>query len=102
VMANPAVAEAIRQMAGWTVSLWLAAEPVHGHSGGHGSGKARMQPGTSGPMCGIVHLDDTDDGCFAFHRPGRAVVRLRYDQVVMWNAMQPPAPPPLPVEETPR
>jgi hypothetical protein len=67
-MGSPAVAEAIRNLAGWTVSLWLTAEPVYGHSGGHGSGNAKMQPGTSGPMRGTVELLEGSPDVFAFHR----------------------------------
>jgi hypothetical protein len=101
-MGNPAVAEAIRNLAGWTVSLWLTAEPVYGHSGGHGSGNAKMQPGTSGPMRGTVELLEGSPEVFAFHRYGRPAVRVRFDQVAYWHELAPPPRPPLPVQEQER
>lgn len=93
---SAAIREGIARLDGWTISLWLQGGGVRvGWTGGH------LQPTPAGPMRGRVELDGDPAG-FLFHRFGRAPVRIRYDQIVIWRELFPPPRPPLPVEERPR
>jgi hypothetical protein len=102
---SAAVREGVRNLAGWTVTLWLTT-PDGLHRGGvHLAGAIPYGKATSsglaGPMCGVVEVTDLDADWFKFHRPNRAAVRLHYSQVAMWQALRPP-PALLPVQEIPR
>jgi hypothetical protein len=102
---SAATHKGLRRLDSWVVRLWLCAPqgsegPGRWNAGNHGS---KVAYADTGPMTGIIrlHADPAAD-CFAFIRPGRAVVRVAFSQVATWAEVAPPPRPPLPVEQVPR